>query len=125
VPAEQVGGDGGRTRLMAAAVEFLAQRDDLVLERLTGPYRAAVWPPRAGLQPGVALGQVAPDELDHPPSGDAVVPGDLALAPALDQHRGDHQLRHPHRTLLDSGCERCPATGVHDVLNSDTASDTS
>ena len=75
-----------------------------------------------GLQARVALGQVALDQRDHPPPRHPVLPGDLALGPALDQHRRDDQLRHPHRPPLVSRCERCPETAVNDVLNSDTTS---
>ncbi|MDQ1537640.1 MAG: hypothetical protein QOE58_2033, partial [Actinomycetota bacterium] len=42
----------------------------------------------------------------------------------LDQDGRNDQLRHTHRSPLGSGCERCPATGVNDVLNSDTAGGT-
>jgi hypothetical protein len=103
------------------AVELLAQGDDLVLDGLGCALGAFARPPGPGHQPSVALGQEPLNELDHPAAGHPVGAGDLALGPAFDQHRGDHQLRHPHRSPLRLGCERCPATAVNDVLNSDTA----
>ncbi len=107
VPAGQLGGDGGRAGLVLVPVEVLADCDDLVLERVGGPGRAPQRPSGAGLQTRLALGQVALDQGDHPAAGDAVVPGHLTSAPTLDQHRGDHQLRHPHRPP--------PGSGVNDV----------
>jgi hypothetical protein len=38
----EMGGDGGRTGLVAVPVEVLAEFDDLVLEHLGGASRAAV-----------------------------------------------------------------------------------
>jgi hypothetical protein len=112
--------DRRRAGVMTAAVEFLADPDDLVLDRHGGPLRAAQRPAGPRLQTGVALGQVALDQGDHPAPGHPVLAGYCALAPSFDQDGCNHQLRHAHRSPLGSGCERCPETGVNDVLNSDT-----
>jgi hypothetical protein len=98
----------GHAGLVAVPVEALADRDDLVLELVGGPGRGAHRPPRARSQTGVALGEIPLDEGDHPAAGDPVVPGDLTLGATLDQHRRDHQLRHPHRQRLGSGVNDVP-----------------
>jgi hypothetical protein len=74
----------------------------------------------AWLQTGVALGQVALHEGDHPPPGDPVLAGNLTFIASFDQHGRDHQLRHSDRSTLVVGCKRCPKTAVNDVMNSDT-----
>src|SRR6202012_2326865 len=79
---------------------------------------------RAWSQTGIALGQVALHEGDHPPPGDPVVAGNLTFIASFDQHGRDHQLRHSHRSTLVVGCKRCPETAVNDVVNSRTPSPT-
>ena len=69
----------------------------------------------------VALGEVALNEGDHPPSRDPVVAGNLAFTASFDQYGRNHQLRHSHRSTLVVGCERCPETGVNDLVNSGTS----
>jgi hypothetical protein len=120
VPLFKVERDRRRAGLMAAAVEVLADLDDLVLDLHGGALWAGYRTAGSWLQAGVALGKVALDKGDHPSAGHAVLACDLALAASLDQDGCDHQLRHPHRSPLGSGCERCPETAVNDVLNSDT-----
>jgi hypothetical protein len=76
------------------------------------------------LQTGLALGEVALNQGDHPASRDPVLAGNLTFTTSFDQHGHDHQLRHSHRSTLVVGCERCLETGVNDLLNSDTLSST-
>ena len=78
-----------RAGLVAVPIEVLADGDDLVLEFVGGPCRAPQRPAGARLESGVALGQEAFNERDHPATRDAVVPGHLTLGAALDQDRGD------------------------------------
>jgi len=96
------------TGLMPAPVELLADGDDLLLDHAEGLQRAGQRSPRPRVQPRVALGQIPLHQGDHPPTGHAVLPRDLALAPPLDQHRGHDQLRHPHRSPLHSGVNDVP-----------------
>ncbi len=117
--------DRRRTGFVPAPVEFLAQLHDLVLDRLNRPLWTCQRSPGPRGQTVLALGQVALHQGDHPPPRDPVLAGDLALGAAFDHNSRDDQLRHTHRSPLGSGCERCPATGVNNVLNSDTAAPTS
>jgi hypothetical protein len=104
----------------ASWVEFLAQGEDLVLHVAGSPVRARPWTPRPRSQAGFAFGEEPLYQGDHPAAGYPISSGDLALGAALDQNSRHDQLTHPHRSPLDVGCERCPETGVNDVLNSDT-----
>jgi hypothetical protein len=84
--------------------------------------RAGLMDPETGLPlPATSVTLTAPGANVFGQAGDTVVPGDLTLATALDQHRRDE--RHSPRPP-GLRCERCPETAVHDVLNSDTPSDT-
>jgi hypothetical protein len=96
----QVIGDGRRAGFVPVLVEVLADRDDLVLDRVGGAARAAVRATGPGQQPCLALREVTPDQGDHPPPAHPVIAGDLALGTPLDQHRRDHQLLHAHRSPL-------------------------
>lgn len=117
---QQVAANGVRTGLMTVPDQLLADLDDLVLDLGRGLAGTAARPPRTRLKTGLPFGQVPLHHHDHPAAGHPVLARDRALGPALDQDRGDHQLRHPHRSPLRSRCERCPETPVNDVLNSDT-----
>ncbi|MDQ1626630.1 MAG: hypothetical protein QOI54_374 [Actinomycetota bacterium] len=55
MPLDEVEGDRGRAGLVPAAVEFLAQRDDLLLERPGGALRAVDRTPGPRLQCTLAL----------------------------------------------------------------------
>ena len=112
--------DRGCTGLMSIAVEFLAQLDDLIFEVFGGTPGAVLAVSVSGLQTGLALGEVALNEGDHPPSRNPVLAGNLTFTTPFDQHGRDHQLRHSHRSTLVVGCERCPETGVNDLVNSRT-----
>jgi hypothetical protein len=116
----QVRGDRGGAGLVPAAVEFLAQGEDLLLHLPCGAVRARPWTPRPRRQAGFAFGEEPLHQGDHPAAGEPVGSGDLGLRAALHQDRGHHQLRRRHRSPLDVRCERCPETAVNDVLNSDT-----
>jgi hypothetical protein len=110
------------TGLIPIALKLLSQRDDLVFDVLAGAVGAAKR--SSWSQARVALGEIALNEGDHPPSRDPVVACNLTLSSPFDQHGRDHQLRHSHRSTLVFGCERCPKTPVNDVVNSGTPSPT-
>lgn len=63
----------------------------------------------------------AANERLHPSPRDPVVPGDLPLGPAVNDHGRDHNPSHRHRTTpWHQGCERCCETPANYVLMSDT-----
>src|ERR1700757_3073213 len=109
---------------MPIAVELLPQRDDLIFNIFGGAVGAAERSAWACSQARVALGEIALNEGDHPPSRDPILARNRTLRSPFDQHGRDHQLRHSHRSTLVVGCKRCPETAVNDVVNSDTPSDT-
>ena len=121
----QVPGDGLGAGVVAGFGELFAQRDDRVLDVLADAVGVAAGAARPRLERGLALGLVAGDEGLHPAPRDAVVASDLALGPALEHHRCDHDPGHRHRPPPPpSGCKRCRETPANYVVNSDTLSST-
>jgi hypothetical protein len=120
VPLLKMESDGRGTGFMPRLVEILADGDDLVLDRRVSPVRGVQRPSRPRFESGIAFGLITLHQRDHPPPRHPIVPGDLTLGSALDQYRHDNQPRHTHHSPLALRCERCPETGVNDVLNSDT-----
>jgi hypothetical protein len=97
VPQTEVVGDRGRTGIHAEINELLAERHDLVLELRRCSVRDPVRGPGPRLQRLLTGGSIPGDQLAGPALGHTVGPGDLPVAPALQQHRLDHVPRQLHR----------------------------
>ncbi len=118
-------GDRLRPGVQTGLGQLLTPLDDGLLDIIGCPVRVAPRSTRARLERGLAVEPVAPHEDLYPLPADAVVAGDLALGPALDDHRHDQDSGHRHRPPpLRSGCKRCRETPANYVLNSDTLSST-
>ena len=119
VPAQQVVVDRGRSGVEAVVGERLAQGDDLVLHGHRDLGRRGPGPARLGLEALLALGPVTGQQLVQPTAGHPVGGSDLRHAATLHQDCIDDVASeiHAHTSMV---CPLCLATGVRDVLNSDT-----
>jgi hypothetical protein len=105
---EQVVADRLGAGVQAGVGQLLAQLDDRVLVPIRDPGRAVMRPPRPRLEPGLALGPIAGEELVEPGPVHPVRRGELSDRPTGPQMRLDQKPALVHR--------RPPPLGVSDVL---------
>jgi hypothetical protein len=89
--------DRRRPGVQSELGQLLAQRDDLVLERVGRTVRDALGGPGPRLDRGVATCPEPADQLAHPALGHAVGTGNLPLAPPLHHDRVHHVASQIHR----------------------------
>src|SRR5262249_56752261 len=102
-------------------LQLSPQPQDLIDELSSGLVRAGSRPSRARLEGLVAAGAEPPDQFVDPALREPVRPGDIADAPALQNHGVDQVARHPHTGTPFIGCPVSTETSVRDVLKPHTS----
>lgn len=97
MPLAQVVVDRAGAGVQAELSELLAQRDDLVLDRIGGAVWDALGGPGPRVDRGVPSGSEPTDQLADPALRYAVSSGHLSVAPPLEHDRVHHVASQIHR----------------------------